>query len=454
MRGTILLVDDEERNLKLLEVALRPKNHRILKARSGEECLDLLGREEVHLVLLDVMMPGLSGYDVLERIRAGERTRALPVIMVTALREREERIRGIELGADDFLSKPVDLGELKARVETQMRLAFLRAELAEKEQVLRIIGQIDEGVIITRRDLVPLVLNERARALLELGDSPGDVSVHLRERFGIELDLARAAGEHLLERRETEKHRPLFLSLNLQAVRNFRNEVDSYVFLVRDVTEAHVDELLRQDFLGLLSHKLRTPLTIIKAAVPLLRSQCPEETAKTLVGTISEQSDALIGLINRLFHFIESEQKVFSRPDETPASAIDDIVARCGARYPEKRYVLEKSLTIKSFEKHWRVILEELIDNAFKFHDKALLNLGVAVDEASLSVADNGPGIPPEEREKVFQAFYQPEKEFTGNVPGAGLGLALVKKIVELLGGEIKLSGALGAGTTCTIHFS
>lgn len=91
--GTILLVDDEEKNLKLLEVALKPKNHRILMARSGEECLDLLGREDVHIVLLDVMMPGLSGYEVIERIRAGERTRTLPVILVTALREREERIR-------------------------------------------------------------------------------------------------------------------------------------------------------------------------------------------------------------------------------------------------------------------------------------------------------------------------------------------------------------------------
>lgn len=128
----ILLVDDEERNLALLESLLRPQGYRTSRARDGETALRLAGAEAPDCILLDVMLPGQDGFTVCRRLKADPATAAVPVIMVTALQEREDRARGLEAGADDFLSKPVNMHELRARIRSLLRLRFLHEELAER----------------------------------------------------------------------------------------------------------------------------------------------------------------------------------------------------------------------------------------------------------------------------------------------------------------------------------
>jgi len=133
---TILAVDDEPRNLRLLEAVLAPQGHRVVYAGSGAECLEVLAREAVDLVLLDVVMPGLDGYEVCRRIRSDEDTAYLPVVMVTAS-DAQRRVAALETGADDFVRKPFDRSELLARVASLGRIkryhdtiAAQRAELA------------------------------------------------------------------------------------------------------------------------------------------------------------------------------------------------------------------------------------------------------------------------------------------------------------------------------------
>jgi class 3 adenylate cyclase/CheY-like chemotaxis protein len=118
---TILAVDDEPVNLRLLEAVLVPAGHRVVGAASGAECLDVLARDHVDLVLLDVVMPGLDGYEVCRRIRADERTAYLPVVMLTAS-DAQQRVAALEAGADDFVRKPFDRSELLARVASLGRI--------------------------------------------------------------------------------------------------------------------------------------------------------------------------------------------------------------------------------------------------------------------------------------------------------------------------------------------
>jgi len=121
-KPVILIVDDQPQNIELLEAYLVPGGYEIIKATSGKEALEKLSGNQIDLMLLDVMMPGMDGFEVTRRVRQDDKNRLLPIILVTALRETEDRVKGIEAGCDDFLSKPVDKMELLARVQSLLKV--------------------------------------------------------------------------------------------------------------------------------------------------------------------------------------------------------------------------------------------------------------------------------------------------------------------------------------------
>jgi CheY-like chemotaxis protein len=136
----ILVVDDTPMNVKLLDDLLSADGYVVTTAASGEEALARVATARPDLVLLDVMMPGLSGYDVCRALRADPATALLPVVLVTSLDPQQERVRGIEAGADDFLSKPINKPELFARVRSLLRIKALQDEVARHAEALRAVN--------------------------------------------------------------------------------------------------------------------------------------------------------------------------------------------------------------------------------------------------------------------------------------------------------------------------
>ncbi len=135
-RSKILVVDDKEMNIELIEAHLSPQ-YDLIPARSGKEALEKVELSPPDLVLLDIMMPGIDGYDVCRRLKEHPKARMIPVVMVTALREKDERIKALEVGADDFLTKPVDRAELLARVKSLLRIRDLYDELTRINKTLK-----------------------------------------------------------------------------------------------------------------------------------------------------------------------------------------------------------------------------------------------------------------------------------------------------------------------------
>jgi class 3 adenylate cyclase/CheY-like chemotaxis protein len=191
----ILVVDDTPRNVKLLADLLSVKGYGVVAATSGREALEKLEAEQLDLVLLDVVMPEMSGYEVCRKIREKAATATLPVIMVTALDPSEERIKGIEAGADDFLTKPINQAELLARVKSLLRIKELHdtiqaqaSELADWNQTLerRVQKQVEQ---LERLERLKRFFSPQLADLIVSGDAEDPLKTHRRELTVVYLDL-------------------------------------------------------------------------------------------------------------------------------------------------------------------------------------------------------------------------------------------------------------------------
>ena len=138
-RPTILIVDDEPINIKLVKAMLVPENYLLIEAGNGEEALECVEDVRPDLILLDVMMPGIDGFEVCRCLKQHEITRIIPVVMVTVFQDKKHRIKAIEAGSDDFLTKPVDKTELQVRVKSLLRIKSYHDALRRSEEKHRLI---------------------------------------------------------------------------------------------------------------------------------------------------------------------------------------------------------------------------------------------------------------------------------------------------------------------------
>ncbi|HCC54299.1 MAG TPA: two-component system response regulator [Desulfobulbaceae bacterium] len=182
----ILCVDDEPLNLKLLDKLLVSNNYEVIKAEDGESALKAIEKNAVDLVLLDVMMPKIDGFEVCRRIKGNERFRTIPVVMLTALAAKEERIKGIEAGAEDFISKPIDQGEVLARVKMLLKMKTMNDRLHHAYEKINNMTTFGEASISSFDPLnfsflskVDAIVNQIIRKTADALDKPQLVIVGL-----------------------------------------------------------------------------------------------------------------------------------------------------------------------------------------------------------------------------------------------------------------------------------
>ena len=181
--GAVLVVDDAEASANILGRMLSAGGHRVLFAHDGLEALDSVRRNSPDVVLMDVMMPGLDGYETCRRLKSDPATRLVPVVLVTALTEKEDRVRGLEVGADDFLSKPVNAPELSARVRSLIRIKRYTDELDSAESVIVSLAMTIEARDKTTDGHCQRLARYAARLGMAIGLSEDDVAALTRGGF-------------------------------------------------------------------------------------------------------------------------------------------------------------------------------------------------------------------------------------------------------------------------------
>ncbi len=367
MAERILVVDDDPRNRRLLDAMLRPEGYAVLEADSGEKTLELVGQGAADLVLLDVMMPGLDGVETCRRIRASAGPeRLLPVIFVTALGDRDSRVRGKAVGADDYLAKPIDTSELLARVRNLLD-AKAYHDLRERQRQL-----LEQE--LERRQVALL----RAERLATLGTLAGGVGHELNNICAVFLGTMHFVQENATLGRPPE---PDDLVQLLRVGEHLRVHAEHLLSLGRPGPD-HAESLdLREVVTGTLA-MLRTTG---RAKYVEIESYLPETAVQVTINrTRIEQ--VIINLVG---------------------NAVDAALGREDPRV--------------------RIIVASPDEGGF---------VGVRVE-------DNGTGIAPEQLELIFEPY------FTTKPPGrgTGLGLVVVKQIVESYGGKLHVQSSLGVGS-------
>ncbi|MBI4392038.1 MAG: response regulator [candidate division NC10 bacterium] len=472
--AAILMVDDEVHNLDLLEALLLPQGYRLRRAKGGEEALAAVAAERPDLILLDVMMPHVDGFEVCRRLKADAGTRFIPVVMVTSLRDLEDRLRGIEVGADDFLSKPVNRHELLSRVRACLRLGYYRHLAEERARFDAVVAELRDGIVVCDAAFRVASSNRAALALLDLteeGWTGRDLLEHLGRAFQSTLPLPglREGRDRSVDFELSRPGKSFPLTLAARLTRTFGPDggPETVALVVRDVTEQRREERLKGDFLSLMSHKFKTPITVIAGYVALLlRGQLGALTdrQREAMEGMTQKTEELERLVDRLLTFSALSGADLTRQREMVRAdaVLARVTERLAQRYPDRKLAVTTEVPadpplVAADPRLLEMAWENLMDNAVKFSDKteAVLRIGMVVEGGTLRcwVADNGPGLPHEKAEEIFQPFSQLEASFTGNVEGVGLGLPLVRRIVEAHGGRIWVESRIGAGSTFFFTF-
>lgn len=162
-KKTILIVDEEEKNIKLMKAMLKSENYHLFSALSGTDCMKMVMDISPDLILLDILISNMDGFEICRRLKQEEKTRKIPIVMASMLTEKKHRIKGIKAGADDFLSKPVDKTELLVRVKSLLRMKSYHDALSESEAKYRTVYTLAGGIA---HDFNNLLMGIQGRASL------------------------------------------------------------------------------------------------------------------------------------------------------------------------------------------------------------------------------------------------------------------------------------------------
>jgi two-component system, cell cycle response regulator len=453
---TILIVDDEPRNRELLEAILKPAGYTLAMAADGREALAQTLDLKPDLILLDVMMPDINGYEVCETIREDPELAEIPVIMVTALNDRESRLRGIEAGADDFLTKPVDGLELKARAKTITRLNRYRRLSAEREKFSRIADFAGDALLLLGNDDRIRYANERAGQFLQQATNTlSDRAFRALVEGGFMLQPP-AAWEHWVDSAEPDENALRYLvrpesasgaAVWLQA-HLFRLPATGdgdWLVRLQDVTGLMNQQRDMWNYHRMLSHKLRTPLNGLVGSLSILSDLVPAED-RSLAEDAVTSAARLEEQVKDVLRYLDAP-KLARDGDHLKGSAIKARTEDLGSLFDPadlqvtvSEEVASATLGISSLAMD--VVLAELFENTRKFHPEGKPRVTVTAEiadggQCEICVTDNGQQLSPAALDHIGRPYFQGESKLTGEVEGMGLGLAMISSMVWQVGGNI-----------------
>lgn len=484
----ILVVDDNPAKRMALRAVLEPLGHRVVEAQSGTEALRCVLAEDFAVILLDVQMPDMNGFQTAELIRTRRQSEMTPILFITAHSSDEiDQTDHYAGGAVDFIFAPIPPAELRSKVSFFAHVFLDARKLAVQAQAVQASVEHLElltesapiGIFETDQEDRYTYTNPRWTEITGVSSQAAlgrawD-SIIAPERRD-ELALARSRGSELSHRVELVSGSSRIVLVSSGSVADADGGAVGWVGTLTDVTlEKHAEDamaaardsavlanVMQRNFAASASHELRTPTaSIIGYVEELLLSESLDPDDRELLDVVYRNAGRLNRLIDDLSTLNRAElgaPKTDLEPTDLGA-VVDRVVASLTAAAQERGTALEvadegRSAPVLADPVLLERSLVNLVGNAIKFTPRGG-TVSIRVEDldgmGSVVVADTGLGIETSDFEKVFERFYRTRSAVDGAVPGSGLGLSIAKVMVEAQGGTIGLESTPGQGSTFTV---
>lgn len=480
----ILIVDDKPENIFSLKKILEINGFEVDSALSGEEALKKILKTSYALIILDVQMPGMDGFEVAETISGYSKSKDIPIIFLSAVNTNKQFItKGYASGGIDYITKPVDPDILLLKVKTFYRLYEQTRELNEIQNALR--------AEIEFRKQAQLELKERVQELRSTLETIPQIAFTAKPDGSIEFvnnpwfsysesdtDFPESHPEDSsIEdswRQAVITGNPINVEVRIKRLKDQQfyyhllralpikesNNIVKWVGTFTDIEEQKRAEIRKDEFLSIASHELKTPLTSIKAYMQLLersmgneREEGVPDSARYLQRT-QLQLDKLQGLIVDLLDIskIESGKMVFNQKEFELEPLLENAIDIARQINPDYKLTREGKVDVRICGDDVRIeqVLINYLTNAIKYSpDNKNIEIKtemIGPESIKVTIKDHGVGIPPEKIDDVFKKFYRVE-ENSHRFQGLGIGLYICSEILKRHNGTFGVKSEVGKGT-------
>lgn len=486
-KADILVIDDTPENLNLLSAMLTQQSYKVRSVTKGSTGLRGAQAAPPDLILLDINMPQMNGYEVCQHLKADDRTREIPVIFISALEDVLDKVKAFAVGGVDYITKPFHVEEVLARIENHLQLRQLQKQMQKQnlqlQQEIRDREQAEEKFSKAFRSSPnPIALVTLTEGiLLDVNPSflkmSGYLSAEVIGQTATELHLTKdkdaimgilqllqSSGSLYNQEVEfrTQSGEVKIVLLSVEQIE--LAGVQCALFIANDITER---KRLENEFISLVSHELRTPLTSLMGALDLLGTGqlgSLNEQGQNILRIATTNTERLSRLVNDILDLerMKSDkiamQKVKCNAADLLIHATEEMQAMADRAQVQ---LIVAPLAVEIYGDYDRLLqtLTNLISNAIKFSHpnskiwltaklKTKQDLQAPIPTLLISVKDCGRGIPTDKLQLIFERFQQVDASDSRKKGGTGLGLTICRNIVEQHEGKIWAESVLGQGST------
>lgn len=479
----ILIIDDEKVIREGVERALSKRGYQIAKAEDGDRGLELLKAQQFDIVLTDLMMPGLDGFAVLDWIR--ENQPHVQVIVITGFATVTKAVTAMKQGAFDFVGKPFTPDYIRVVVDRAIDKLAMRAETEQlREEKNRGLAAIDksqsrlksvfscmaEAVLITDSAGVVVLHNPAAIKILEIQTDPvigKPLAASIRDKTAVSM-VSEAIAKSVVVTREFPPGSisRKYLRAYCSPVKTELGQVIGSVTTFEDVSAHKEIDRMKSDFVAMVAHELKSPLASVEQMIYALQVGCVHEAASScnaLHKRMTTRTKDLLRLIDNLLNLakLESGTAVFNLEPVKGEDIIRDVIEIATPQAEGKKIELSYKPCGQEWwfnvdYDHMRTAIMNIVSNSIKYTPEGgqvVLSTSVAGGFANFAVKDSGIGINKEDVPHIFDRFFRVKGKATRHITGSGLGLALVKQVIEAHQGYIDVQSTPDVGTTFTLSF-